>query len=76
MDENTGYAPYFREILKSEIKEALKDVKKPNGGSYNIYDDGLKIYTTINPQMQEYAEEGMAQQMTACCKRVSMPGRI
>lgn len=64
LDENTGYAPYFREVLKGEIKEALKDVKKPNGKSYNIYDDGLKIYTTINPQMQEYAEEGMAQQMT------------
>lgn len=64
LDENTGFAPYFREILKSEIKEALKDIKKPNGGSYNIYDDGLKIYTTINPLMQEYAEEGLAQQMT------------
>jgi penicillin-binding protein 1A len=63
LDENTGYAPYFREILKTEIKEALKDVRKPNGGTYNIYDDGLKIYTTINPIMQEYAEEGLAQQM-------------
>jgi penicillin-binding protein 1A len=63
MDENTGYAPYFREVLKNEVREALKDVKKPNGGSYDIYNDGLKIYTTINPQMQQYAEEGMAQQM-------------
>lgn len=63
LDENTGYAPYFREVLKGEIKDALKDVKKPNGEEYNIYDDGLRIYTTINPIMQEYAEEGMAQQM-------------
>jgi len=60
MDENTGYAPYFREVLKSEIKDALKDVTKPDGSSYNIYDDGLKIYTTINPRMQEYAEEAVA----------------
>jgi penicillin-binding protein 1A len=65
LDENTGYAPYFREVLKSEIKDALKDIEKPNGGTYNIYDDGLKIYTTINIQMQQYAEEGMALQMTA-----------
>ena len=65
LDENTGYAPYFREILKDEVRDALKDVKKSNGNSYDIYDDGLKIYTTINPQMQEYAEEGMALQMTA-----------
>jgi penicillin-binding protein 1A len=64
LDENTGYAPYFREILRTEIKEALKDVEKPNGGSYNIYNDGLKIYTTINLQMQEYAEEGLALHMT------------
>jgi penicillin-binding protein 1A len=63
LDENTGYAPYFREVLKTEIKEALKDIKKSNGDSYDIYDDGLRIYTTINLQMQEYAEEGMAQHM-------------
>ncbi|MBK6385162.1 MAG: penicillin-binding protein [Chitinophagaceae bacterium] len=74
LDENTGYAPYFREILKSEIKEALKDVEKPNGGTYNIYDDGLKIYTTINTQMQEYAEEGMAVQMTALQKSINARG--
>ncbi|MBS1760440.1 MAG: transglycosylase domain-containing protein [Bacteroidetes bacterium] len=71
MDENTGYAPYFREILKGEIKDALKDIKKPNGDSYDIYDDGLKIYTTINPIMQEYAEEGMAQQMMLLQKGIN-----
>jgi len=60
LDENTGYAPYFREILKDEIRNALKGTKKPNGDSYDIYDDGLKIYTTINPRMQEYAEEAVA----------------
>ncbi len=76
MDENTGYAPYFREILKGEIKEALKDVEKPNGDSYDIYDDGLKIYTTINPLMQEYAEEGMAQQMTALQKSTNARSSI
>jgi penicillin-binding protein 1A len=62
-DENTGYAPYFREVLKDEIHDALKDVKKSNGDSYNIYEDGLKIYTTINPRMQEYAEEAVAVQL-------------
>lgn len=72
LDENTGYAPYFREVLKSEIRTALKEVKKSNGDSYDIYDDGLKIYTTINPQMQEYAEEGMAHQMAALQKGIDM----
>ncbi len=71
LDENTGYAPYFREVLKDEIKEALKDVEKPNGDKYSIYHDGLKVYTTINIQMQQYAEEGMAQHMTMLQKGIN-----
>ena len=71
LDENTGYAPYFREVLKDEVREALKDVKKPNGDPYNIYNDGLRIYTTINPQMQEYAEEALARQMMALQQSVN-----
>src|SRR5687767_186782 len=64
LDENTGYAPYFREVLREELKTLLKDLKKPNGdGSYDLYDDGLKVYTTINPRMQEYAEEAVALHM-------------
>lgn len=70
LDENTGYAPYFREVLKSEIKEALKGLEKPNGKPYDIYDDGLKIYTTVNVQMQQYAEEGLAQHMTFLQKSI------
>jgi penicillin-binding protein 1A len=71
MDENTGYAPYFREILKEEIKEALKDLRRPDGEPYNIYNDGLKIYTTINVKMQQYAEEAMAQHMSMLQKNVN-----
>lgn len=63
MDENTGYAPYFREVLREELKEILKDIRKPDGEAYDIYDDGLRIFTTINTRMQEYAEEAVAQQM-------------
>lgn len=63
MDENTGYAPYFREVLRNEVGEVLKDLKNAEGDDYSVYKDGLKIYTTINPRMQEYAEEAVAQQM-------------
>lgn len=63
LDENTGYAPYFREVLKDEVRAALKGIEKPNGENYDIYKDGLKIYTTINPRMQEYAEEAVAFQL-------------
>lgn len=57
LDENAGIAPYFRDVLREEIKKWCKENKnQKTGNSYDIYKDGLKIYTTINPRMQEYAE--------------------
>ncbi|HTD93425.1 MAG TPA: transglycosylase domain-containing protein [Chitinophagaceae bacterium] len=71
LDENTGYAPYFREVLKDEVRAALKGIEKPNGEGYDIYKDGLKIYTTINPRMQEYAEEAVAFQLPVLQKNLN-----
>ncbi|HEX7846678.1 MAG TPA: penicillin-binding transpeptidase domain-containing protein, partial [Chitinophagaceae bacterium] len=74
---NTGYAPYFREILRDEVKDLLKEIKKPNGGgSYDIYQDGLKIFTTINPRMQEYAEEAVAAHMPTLQKALISQSKI
>jgi penicillin-binding protein 1A len=39
--------------------------RKPDGSFYNLYTDGLKIYTTIDSRMQEYAEEAVHEQMTS-----------
>ncbi|MEY5034345.1 MAG: hypothetical protein RL447_723, partial [Bacteroidota bacterium] len=76
LDENTGHAPYFREILKEEVRDMLKDLRRPDGEEYNIYKDGLKIYTTIDLRMQDYAEEGVARQMTQLQKAVNARGAI
>jgi penicillin-binding protein 1A len=76
LDENTGYAPYFREVLKDEITAALKGETNADGDDYDIYKDGLKIYTTINPKMQEYAEEAVAQQMPVLQKALNRQGNI
>lgn len=38
--------------------------KKPDGSPYDIYRDGLKIYTTINSTMQKYAEEAMTEHLS------------
>jgi penicillin-binding protein 1A len=77
MDENNGIAPYFRDqVLKNEIDELLKNERKPDGESYDIYDDGLKIYTTINPKMQQYAEEAVAQQMPMLQKALNAQTNI
>jgi penicillin-binding protein 1A len=57
LDENSGIAPNFREILREEVKKWCKENENPKTGEpYDIYKDGLKIFTTINPRMQEYAE--------------------
>jgi penicillin-binding protein 1A len=60
---NLGIATYFRENLRQDLNELIKEYKKPNGEPYNIYSDGLKIYTTIDSRMQQYAEEAVAEQM-------------
>jgi penicillin-binding protein 1A len=64
LDENAGIAPYFRDVLREEVKKWCKENKNPKTGNpYDIYKDGLKIYTTINPRMQEYAEVAVFRHM-------------
>jgi penicillin-binding protein 1A len=38
--------------------------RKPDGSNYNLYRDGLKIYTTINSKMQKYAEEALTEHLS------------
>ena len=63
VSHHQGLAPYFREYLKSELLEWCRDHEKNDGTQYNLYTDGLKIYTTIDSRLQEYAENAMTQQM-------------
>ena len=69
VDHKEGLAPYFREILRSQIKslfsekDSLGNYKYHKAGNpkepYNIYRDGLKIYTTIDSRLQKYAENAV-----------------
>ena len=63
MDHNTGQATYFREQLRKELTEWSETHLRPDGRPYNIYRDGLKIYTTIDSRMQQYAEEAVKEFM-------------
>lgn len=54
-----GIATYFREYLREFMKGWVRDNKKPDGSDYDMYTDGLKIYTTIDSRMQQYAEEAV-----------------
>ncbi|HHM20920.1 MAG TPA: hypothetical protein ENJ20_02750, partial [Bacteroidetes bacterium] len=58
-----GLATYFREHLRLEVEKILKNKHKPDGSPYNLYTDGLKIYTTIHSRMQQLAEQAVASQM-------------
>lgn len=58
-----GTATYFREFLRQELSEWIKDQVKPDGEPYNLYKDGLKIHTTLDSRMQAYAEEAVHSQM-------------
>src|SRR6202012_1771562 len=59
IDHSEGIAQYFRAVLKKEVQNLLvdKSITKPDGTPYNLDRDGLKIYTTIDATMQQYAEE-------------------
>lgn len=59
LTHDEGLAPYFREHVRQECLNILETKKKPDGTKYNLYTDGLKVYTTLNAKMQEYAEKAM-----------------
>jgi penicillin-binding protein 1A len=45
------------------MKKWMEENKKPDGSDYDIYKDGLKIYTTIDSRMQLYAEQAVEAHM-------------
>ncbi|MFM2207018.1 MAG: hypothetical protein RL213_993 [Bacteroidota bacterium] len=64
-DHNYGLGTYFREVLRKEMLAWCKEhVNNATGKPYNLYTDGLKIYTTVDSRMQKYAEEAMKEHMT------------
>ena len=58
-----GLATYFRSYLRGFMKDWTDNNLKADGSKYNLYSDGLKIYTTINSKMQKYAEESVTEHM-------------
>lgn len=62
-DHNQGLAPYFR----SAIRDFLLVWTKNHG--YDLFEDGLKIYTTIDSRLQRYAEEAVAEHMAILQKK-------
>lgn len=58
-DHTAGLGTYFREYLRGVLDKWCESHVKSDGSKYNLYTDGLKVYTTINYKMQKYAEESV-----------------
>lgn len=54
-----GIATYFREYARAFMSDWIEKNPKTDGSKYNIYRDGLKVYTTIDSKMQQFAEEAV-----------------
>ena len=72
-DHNDGLATYFREYLRDNFLKAWceKHINPSTNEPYNIYKDGLKIYTTIDSRMQQHAEESVNEHMSDLQKQFS-----
>lgn len=65
---SAGLATYFREYLRQELQTWCNNNRKADGSKYNIYKDGLRVYTTIDSRMQAYAEQATKQHMQSLQK--------
>ena len=63
-DHTSGIATYFREYLRTVLAEWCQQHPREDGTPYNLYRDGLRVYTTINYRMQEYAEAAMTEYLS------------
>ena len=59
-----GSATYFRGHLQKVMRTWVQEHPKPNGEEYNIFEDGLKIFVTIDSRIQKYAEEAIDEHMS------------
>ncbi len=72
LNENNGIAPYFLDVIRDDLKKWCAEHTKPNSSEpYDLMEDGLKVYTTINPRMQLYAEEAMVKHLPVLQRALS-----
>ena len=63
-----GIATYFRAYLQKFMRSWIANNPKEDGSSYNLYLDGLSIYTTIDSRLQTYAEQAVGAHMSTLQK--------
>lgn len=75
-DHDKGIGTYVREYIRGFVKQWAKDHPKPDGSLWNVSSDGLKIYTTLNAQMQRFAEEAVDQHMSQLQKVFEQQNKV
>ncbi len=70
-----GIATYFREYTRNFMHAWIKENPRTDGSEYNIYSDGLKIFTTIDSKMQLYAEDAIDKHMIRLQKEFDRQNR-
>lgn len=71
IDEAIGIAPYYRRVLLDVLKDwCNKNTNPRTGEPYSLTKDGLKVYTTIDSRMQQYAEEAVQKHMPELQKKL------
>ncbi len=63
VDHNIGTATYFKEFLRGKMMDWCASHYKPDGTPYDLYRDGLRIFTTVDSRMQKYAEQAVAEHL-------------
>ncbi|MDA1336723.1 MAG: transglycosylase domain-containing protein [Bacteroidetes bacterium] len=72
VSHDEGLAPYFREALRLELKKILeaKDeqgnylLAKSDGSPYDLYRDGIQVYTTLDSRLQQAAENAVHEHLS------------
>ena len=59
----SGLAPYLRELIRQDAVKILEAYNATHDTQYNLYKDGLILTTTLDAEMQKYAEEAVAVHM-------------
>ncbi len=70
-----GLATYFRAYLQEYLQDWTRNNPKPDGSTYNIYRDGLRIYTTIDARMQALGEAAVKAHMKNLQKEFFLQNR-
>lgn len=63
LTRHQGKAKYFTEYVRLMMNDWLENNRKSSGKKYDLYKDGLKIYTSLNYAMQQYAEKAVEKRL-------------